>query len=308
MYKRILVPLDGSTYAEHALPAAIAIARRANAAIHLVRAHEPRPSASMEHGKTEEAMRRDEREYLHAAAARAIASGANGVDVALVNGWAPAAIEREIEQVGADLVVMTDHGRTGRGKKYLGSVTDGIVRHGHVPVLVMRGTDSAADLAHGPLFRDILIAIDDADADAGVAEQAAQLGTLGDARYTLLHVVRPALVPLHPYSYAASAVALDAGGTRARVVSTHEGLTLLASRIRDRARSNGIDVAISVAENPATAILDAVAGTTTDLVAMSRRGCGLSRLVSGSVGEQVVASTALPILMCQTSKVEERAV
>jgi nucleotide-binding universal stress UspA family protein len=41
MYKRILVPLDGSPFAEHALPAAIAISRLTNAAVHLVRVHEP---------------------------------------------------------------------------------------------------------------------------------------------------------------------------------------------------------------------------------------------------------------------------
>jgi len=308
MYSRILVPLDGSTNAEHALPAAIAISRRVNAAIHLVHVHEPSPSAFMTRGRADELSRRHEREYLNTVAARAIACGAHAVDVALTDGWAPSAIEREISRVGADLVVMTDHGRTGRVDKCLGSVTDSVVRHSDVPVLVARASDRAADLAHGVMFRNILVAIEDADADAEVAEQAARLGALGGARYTLLHVVRPALVPVHPYAYAASPTALDAGGTRARVSSTRDGLVMLASRMRDRAGPNGIDIEISVSEHPATAIVDATADATVDLVAMSRRGCEMSRLLSGSVDKQVICATALPILMCHTSTVEERVV
>ena len=153
MYSRILVPLDGSTNAEHALPAAIAISRRANAAIHPVPVHEPSPSAIVTRGRADEATRREEREYLHTVAARSIACGARAVDIALTDGWAPAAIEREIARAGADL-------------------------------------------AHGVVFHNILVAMEDADADADVAEQAARLGALGGARDTLLRVVRPALVPI----------------------------------------------------------------------------------------------------------------
>ena len=308
MYSRILVALDGSPNAEHALPAAIAISRRVNAPIHLVRVHEPSPSAFMTRGRADELSRREEREYLHTVAARAIACGARAVDVALTDGWAPAAIEREISRLGADLVVMTDHGRTGRGGRCLGSVTGSVVRHSEVPVLVARASARPADLAHGVVFRNVLVAIEDADADADVAEQAARLGALGGARYTLLHVVRPALVPIHPYAYAALPTALDAGGTRARVSSTRDGLVMLASRIRDRAGPNGIDIAISVSEHPATAIVDATADHSVDLVAMSSRGCGVSRFISGSVDEHVICATTLPILMCHTSTVEERAV
>jgi hypothetical protein len=39
MYRSILVPLDGSSFGEHALPLALSIARRANAHLQLVRVH-----------------------------------------------------------------------------------------------------------------------------------------------------------------------------------------------------------------------------------------------------------------------------
>ena len=41
MYHSVLVPLDGSTFGEHALPLALSIARRAGATLNVVRVHVP---------------------------------------------------------------------------------------------------------------------------------------------------------------------------------------------------------------------------------------------------------------------------
>lgn len=307
MYNRILVPLDGSAFAEHALPAAIAISRLTHAALHLVRVHEPSPTTYVSRGRSDAVSRRRELEYLHTAAARAIAGGASAVVSALVEGWPPSAIEREIERTGADLVVLTDHGRTGRGTRCLGSVSDSVARQAKVPVLVMRASDRAVDLARCPLFRNVLVAIEDVRTDAAVAEDAARLGGVVGARYALFHMVRPALAPVHEYAYAAAATTLDAATTRARVSSTRRELADLASRMRHCAQSNGIDVEIRVDVHPATTILDAVADSTVDLVAMSTCASDASRAVSESVAEQVACATALPILMCPTNR-DERVV
>jgi nucleotide-binding universal stress UspA family protein len=50
MYRALLVPLDGSPFAEHALPVALAIARRCRAGIHLVRVAIPFSGAAVEGG------------------------------------------------------------------------------------------------------------------------------------------------------------------------------------------------------------------------------------------------------------------
>jgi len=44
VYKRILVPLDGSTFAEASLPLALALTRKTNASLHLVSVVEPIPA------------------------------------------------------------------------------------------------------------------------------------------------------------------------------------------------------------------------------------------------------------------------
>lgn len=135
MYKRILVPLDGSPFAEHALPVAIAISRLTNAAVHLVRVHEPSSTMYTSRGRSDELVRRRELEYLNAVAARSVAAGTSAVVTSLVNGWPPSAIEREIARIGADLVVITDRGRTGLVTRCFGTVSDNLVRQAHVPVV-----------------------------------------------------------------------------------------------------------------------------------------------------------------------------
>lgn len=308
MYKRILVPLDGSPLAEHALPVAIAISRLTFAALHLVRVHESSSPTYASRGRSDVVSRQRELEYLHTAAARAIANGANAVATALVEGWPPSAIEREIARTGADLVVLTDHGRTGRGTRCLGCVADTVARHAKVPVLIMRASDRAVDLTWCALFRNVLIAIDDAEQDAGVADAAERLGTLGTARYTLFHMVQPALAPVHSYAFAAAATTLDAATTRARLSSTRHELADLASHMRHRAQPNAIDIAVGMDIHEASSILDAAAATTVDLVAMSTRAFDASHTGCDGVVEQVACSTALPILMCPTFEHDPRAV
>ncbi|MHC4262066.1 MAG: universal stress protein, partial [Planctomycetota bacterium] len=46
------------------------------------------------------------------------------------------AIAEAAEEHGADLIAISTHGRTGFRRLVLGSVTEGVVRHAHVPVLV----------------------------------------------------------------------------------------------------------------------------------------------------------------------------
>lgn len=308
MYSQILVPLDGSAFAEHALPAAIAISRLTKATIHLVRVHEQSATRYASRGRPDELSRRQELEYLHIMAARAIAAGSNAVVTTVVDGWPPSAIEREVARTGADLVVITDRGHSGLATRCLGAVSDTLVRQSRIPVLVMRASDRAVDLEHCALFRNILVAIDDADADARVVEDAVRLGSLGNARYTLFHAVRPALTTVQSFAYAAAATTLDAGATRARVSTTRHELAELASRMRDRARPNGIDIEITIDTHPATSILDAIGEGTVDVVAMSTRVSEASCAVAGGVAEEVACSTALPILMCPAFTPTERGV
>jgi nucleotide-binding universal stress UspA family protein len=47
------------------------------------------------------------------------------------------AIAKEAADIGADLIVMGTHGRSGLGRTVIGSVADRVVRHTEVPVLLV---------------------------------------------------------------------------------------------------------------------------------------------------------------------------
>ncbi len=66
-------------------------------------------------------------------------SGIEGVT--LLTGKGPSAadsIVRNAQKVGADLIVVATHGRTGLRHLLIGSVAERVVRHAHCPVLVVR--------------------------------------------------------------------------------------------------------------------------------------------------------------------------
>ena len=58
--------------------------------------------------------------------------------VELRDGYPPETILAAAESTGCDLIVMGTHGRTGLGRALLGSVTERVLHHAKVPVLVTR--------------------------------------------------------------------------------------------------------------------------------------------------------------------------
>ena len=156
--KRIAVPLDGSTLAEAALPEAERLARTMEGSLLLVRAVVP---AALVYGGEAlpgalpvlEDLEAEAKEYLERVAERIRKRGVKaGVAVAV---GVPAGVILELAgDNGANLVVMTTHGRSGLDRTAFGSVADAVVRRGELPVMMIR---SWAGLAEGGR-RDIPVA------------------------------------------------------------------------------------------------------------------------------------------------------
>jgi nucleotide-binding universal stress UspA family protein len=142
---RILVPLDGSAFAEAALPAALEILGAtgelvlcsvAAAPDHVERDEQGRVRAYLD--QQEEAIRRDTLDYLRRVEAQLKQQRAD-LQVTLdvrIGDPAPGITMAEIAR-GADLVVMATHGRTGIRRAVLGSVAGGVLTTGSVPVLLV---------------------------------------------------------------------------------------------------------------------------------------------------------------------------
>jgi nucleotide-binding universal stress UspA family protein len=138
MYRRVLVPLDGSAFAERVLPHALAIARGCGAVVHLVRVIDP------DNVREFEADLAGENAHLYLDSVSSGIDPRAGAIVAKVRVGDPAQ-EILAEARPDDLIAMATHGRGGLERWFLGSVAEAITRHSPVPVLLVRVAPESPD-------------------------------------------------------------------------------------------------------------------------------------------------------------------
>lgn len=142
MYKRILLPLDGSPLAEQAVPHAIAQAERFQAELILLKVLPPLPERSMSspgRRQAEDLSAQLAREYLEGVAI-GIRERDIPVQVVTVEGQSHPQIVQFAEENGVDLIVMSTRGQSGLSRWLMGSIADRVVRGATVPVLLVRVT------------------------------------------------------------------------------------------------------------------------------------------------------------------------
>jgi nucleotide-binding universal stress UspA family protein len=136
--KKLLVPLDGSPLAERALAYATALSIPTAARLVLVRAVTTHALPGVDDRELQVRSLLEAQRYLHEVADGLTARGFQ-VETATPYGDSPAEwIDREGGLRQCDLIVMTTHGRTGPGRWWFGSVSEAVVAHTPVPVLLDR--------------------------------------------------------------------------------------------------------------------------------------------------------------------------
>jgi nucleotide-binding universal stress UspA family protein len=308
MFRSILVPLDGSAFAEQALPLAIQLAQRDNAQLELVRVHEPIAGIYLDRPRTFEAdldqeLMVDMNRYLEATADRLAAKSSLRANCVVLKGPVAETIASHAAASEADLVVMTTQGRGPVGRMWFGSVADALVRQSPIPILLVRPTEESSDSNGEPVTRRVLVPLD----GSRLAEQALEPAlSLGGARgeFTLLRVI-----PLvNPVAYDPTTVMIGLSTAvldelqelkRLQEAEAHEYLLQLAERLR--ARSVNVRTQLATHEHPAIAILDAAAKYDVDAIAMTTRGRGSAkRLLLGSVADKVLRGATTPLLISAT--------
>lgn len=142
MYKKILVPLDGSPLAEAVLPHAKALAKSEDAELVLLRVaidlggefafEDPAIAADMvKQMESETAI------YMTEAKSKVESDGVK-VSVIVREGLIAETILAAAEEIGADVIAMSTHGRSGVRRWFMGSVADRVVNHSKVPVMLIR--------------------------------------------------------------------------------------------------------------------------------------------------------------------------
>ncbi len=134
---KILVPLDGSTTAEAAVPLALQLARDENVGLVLLMVTNVHPEPEPAPCEPDLAPVRDAQLYLETAR-RHLAADYRDVSTAVWRGAPGAAIVAAAGQCAADRIVMTTHGRAGRERDIFGSVADAVLRNAPMSVVVVR--------------------------------------------------------------------------------------------------------------------------------------------------------------------------
>jgi nucleotide-binding universal stress UspA family protein len=303
MYRNLLVPLDGSTFGEHALPFACSIAQRDEAVMHLAHVHVLNDPIYIEDMPVIDAnlhsLARDhERIYLERVRDDLRSTRELWITCANLdsNGSVAGTLARYAEASKIDLVVMTTHGRGGLARAWLGSVADALVRCSKVPILLLRPGDDAPDPAQPPQIKRILVPLDGSELSEQILESALELGGLTQTEYILMRVVEPFIIVGYPPLAQSSRI--DVKLTQAQVAEAQHYVDRIAERLR--AAGHRTQARALLAEQVAVAIIDEARRQEADLIAMTTHGrSGLARLLLGSVADKVLRGATVPLLLAR---------
>jgi nucleotide-binding universal stress UspA family protein len=143
LFRRILVPLDGSPLGEAILPHVGELARRYQATVLLLRVIE-HPFSGVNPAAARLRMIAEAEEHL-TEVKQSLAPSGLAVECTVRHGRAPEEISDHARQRAADLIVMSTHGRSGLRRAALGSVAESVLRGSCVPVFLLPSTALARE-------------------------------------------------------------------------------------------------------------------------------------------------------------------
>ena len=303
-FRSVLVPLDGSPLAEQAIPLALEIARAARSKVRLVLVHHSLPApfyeeSAQQYVSLDLAMRKAARDYLRGLAGMLRQRSGLRISSVAIDGSVAQALVKYVQDVGADLVAMTTHGRGGARGAWLGSVADHLVRRLDIPVIVTRAREGAESLSPPPKIREILVPLDWSPlAEAALAPAAAVAG-LFDAELVLVQVVPPLSAgSLLPVTFAAG---YDIEIIALQRKAAQDYLDGLGEDLRERGAR--VKTTVVVGRNVGEALIKLAHPERTDLVAIASHGrSGVQRLMLGSVADKLIRAAEPPVLVVRRGK------
>jgi len=141
MYKKILVPLDGSQFAEEALSHAESLAKSEDAEIILLCVVVTPSRYLFAHNPAEgnniiKMIEKEVQSYMKAKVSKLKMTGINVTGITR-DGSAPDVILDVAEETHADMIAMATHGRSGVQRWLMGSVAEKVVHHARIPVMLI---------------------------------------------------------------------------------------------------------------------------------------------------------------------------
>lgn len=265
MFKRILVPVDGSSFSNQILPLAGTIARSAGAQVGLFRAVEKSDRLA------------EAKQQLQALAD---AHGAEAICTE-VHGDVAHAILEEADRVPDTLVAITSHGRSGVMRAILGSTALNVLRAGGKPIVVYRPQEHApVSAASGDPIERIIVPLDGSPLSESIIPDAVELARALKARVVVVSVIDQG--------------ANAASGISAGDVMESNYVQWQATGIK---KAHGIDAGWEVLHgDPAQAIPQFVRQHPTSMLAMTTHGrSALQSAFLGSVTAAALRDGGVPL-------------
>lgn len=282
----ILVPLDGSSRAEQALPVAARLCRALSGRL-VVAQVLPYPAmvigtiGSYVPANVYQQLADDQQKmaqtYLRQVAQRLQAEGLP-VEVQIQEGEPATSLLRIASELPATLVVMTTHGRTGLARFALGSVADRMVRGGEAPVLLLRSSLDGPP-APGPTLERGLVPLDGTPLAERALDLVCQLAGPVLREVTLLRAVGP------------NESAADTEAARQYLDAARERLL---GRLADKTCVVKTEVR---AGRAADAILACAVGPNDFIIMATHGSAGIGRWVIGTVTDRVLRGGRSSLLL-----------
>lgn len=183
MFRRILVPLDGSTRAERAIPVAARLAHTSGGSVILVRVVSKSsglwPFAAPQTILAQQVIAADRAEAEQYLSAVSTSLELVGVPTESVVRFGPtvSTLLAVADSSQADLIVLCSHSHTGITRRIMGSVAEKLAREASVPVLVLREDGPVPGETHPDVIRPLraLVPLDGSAHAKAALEPAAYL-------------------------------------------------------------------------------------------------------------------------------------
>ncbi|GLV59694.1 universal stress protein UspA [Dictyobacter sp. S3.2.2.5] len=308
MFRRILLPLDGSHQAERTVPIALRLARAYSGTIILLRVVNLNwPSQASLAQELPANARFEAEQYLVRLAKKEEFQGIP-TEIQVPTGNETATILVNAQKQKADIILLNSHGYSELTRWMMGSVAEKVTRYAEVPVLLLRG-HSALPLGPHPDPTQplrVLVPLDGSDYAASAIEPAAELiHALAASVNRAIHLVRTIDTTnelLTARHYLKDITARIRQGEVAPFISQQQiPVTWSVTVSKDAA-----DSIIRVAENGEGVENSGIAGGC-DLIAMSTHGMtGHPLWYLGSTTERVRIGTHLPMLIVRPAAIVEQ--
>lgn len=295
MFKRILVPLDGSSLAECVLPHVVALADAYDPEVTLTRVLECEPGTGLQFVDPLdwELCKAEAEAYLTGVTKRLSDVGLE-TQASLLEGRPAERIVEYAQGNEIDLIVLSSHGRAGLSRWNVNSVVRKVVQHGKRSSMIVRAYRPPSTSLSEMRYSRLLVPLDGSARAECVLSTAATLARTYEAHLLLTHIiVRPTMPRQMPHSDA------DAQLIARFVERSKELADEYMEQLRLR-MSVPFNSQVLVSDDISARLHQLVDDEEIDLVLMSAHGAaGQTRWPFGSVTTSFIEYGTSPLLIVQ---------